>query len=91
MKFKFSIKTNVKLENIQEEFIKSVTSFSKKYKVDLEIETLQNNDIDKLEILPTYYAEGTSIIDDNSSAFHKAYLDKFVENEKVDLLVLEVA
>jgi hypothetical protein len=90
MKFKFSIKTNNSLDDIKEEFIKSVTSFSKKYKVDLEIEILQDNNIKRLEIVPTYYAEGTSLIDDNTNAFHKAYLDKFVENEKLDLFVLEV-
>lgn len=89
MKFKFEIKTNDKLEDLKEEFVKSVTIFSKKYKVDLEIETLQNNDVSKLEILPTYIGNGTSIIDDNATAFHRAYLDKFVENEKINLMVLE--
>jgi len=91
MKFKFEIKTNDKLEDITEEFIKIVTSFSKKYKVDLDIKISISNDIKKLEILPTYIGNGTSLIDDNSNAFHKAYLDKFVSNDKLDLLVLEVA
>lgn len=88
MKFRFEIETNEDLKQVEKEFEKGITSFSNRYRIETSFEYKTNEDLKRLTVVPFYTFP--EMMNENTQAFHKAYLNEFVEDERISLKVLEV-
>ena len=83
------IKTNERLESIADDFILDMQSLSKKHKIELEInKDIKLLDLEKVVINPSY--KSNEVMSKNYQSFHKEYLDKYVNDDKFDLMVMEI-
>lgn len=83
------IKTNGRLENIADDFISDIQSLSKKHKIELEVKKDTSiSDLEKVVINPIYISK--EVMSKNYQSFHKEYLDKYVNDERFNLMVMEI-
>lgn len=83
------IKTHKECENIADDFILDMQRLSKEHKIKLEVIKDTNiSDLEKVVINPIYKSK--EIMSKNYQNFHKEYLNKYVNDEKFDLMVMEI-
>lgn len=84
----FKIETNEKVKNVEMKFKNDIEKLSTKNKIKIEFEIVEKTDIEKLTIYPFLLTEKK--MTDNFQAFHKAYLERFVDDLELELKLLEL-
>ena len=84
----FKIETNEKVKNIEIKFKNEIEELSIKNKIKIEFEIVEKTDLEKLIIYPFLLTEKK--MTDNFQSFHKAYLEKFVDDLELEIKLLEL-
>jgi hypothetical protein len=92
MKIVFEVVTNKRMEDIADKFIIDIQSMSKKHKVDLdlkkELDEYDLLDLERVMVKPSF--ESKELTTRNYQSFHKEYLDKYVNDNNIDLMVMDI-
>lgn len=92
MKVNFKIISSEKMKEKAEKVIRYIVSISKKHKVDISLTILIDEDkllnLHRVLVKPSF--ESKELMSKNYQSFHKEYLDKYVNDNNVDLMVMDI-